>query len=130
VGAQEFDIAHLDRPQPADRANDARHDDGAVGAPAHRRRVVEIDPREGGHKAVRIAFAVDLAVGDDVDAGSLHVADRQPGRIVLGGFEPGLGQAPQLAGAHSHRRRERGLAIEAGKAGGSKKAAPPRAYPA
>jgi hypothetical protein len=38
--------------QPADWADDARHDDGAAGAPAHRRRVVEIDPRECGRKAV------------------------------------------------------------------------------
>ena len=32
VGAQKFDIANLDRPQPADRTRDARHDDGAAGA--------------------------------------------------------------------------------------------------
>jgi len=53
VGAQELDVAHLDRPQPADRLDDARHHDGAAGAPAHGRRVVEIDPREGRRKAVR-----------------------------------------------------------------------------
>jgi hypothetical protein len=34
VSAQEFDIANLDRPQPADRTDDLRHDDGATGAPA------------------------------------------------------------------------------------------------
>jgi hypothetical protein len=45
--------------------------------------VVEVDPREGGRKAVRIAFAADFAVGDDVDASALTVADREPGRIVL-----------------------------------------------
>ena len=59
--------------QPADRAGDARHDDRAAGAPAHRRRVVEIDPREGGRKAVRIALAADLAIGDDVDPGPVMV---------------------------------------------------------
>jgi hypothetical protein len=57
--------------------------DGAAGAPHDGRRVVEIDPREGGRKAVRIALAADLAVGDDVDPGALHVADREPRRIVL-----------------------------------------------
>jgi len=56
VGAQEFDIAHLDGPPP-DRARDAWHHDGAAGAPAHRRRVVEIHARERGRKAVRVAFA-------------------------------------------------------------------------
>jgi hypothetical protein len=72
------------------RARDARHDDGAAGASAHGRRVVEIDPREGGRKAVRVALAADLAVGDDVDAGALHVADRKARRIVLRLFEPGF----------------------------------------
>ena len=103
VGAQKFDVAHLDRPQPADRADDARHDDGAAGAPHDVRRVVEIDPRKCGRKTVRIAFAADLAIGDDVDPGALHVADRQPRRIVLGRFEPGLGHPPQFLGAHPHR---------------------------
>ena len=44
VGAQEFDVAHLDRPQPADRPDNPRHADGAAGAPHDLRRVVEIDP--------------------------------------------------------------------------------------
>jgi hypothetical protein len=43
VGAQEFDIAHLDRPQPADRADDPRHDNRAARAPLHGRGVVEVD---------------------------------------------------------------------------------------
>src|SRR5208282_6339034 len=38
-------------------ARDARYHDGAAGAPAPGRRVVEIDPREGGRKTVRIACA-------------------------------------------------------------------------
>jgi hypothetical protein len=32
-GAQKFDVAQLDRAQPADRARDARHHDRAAGAP-------------------------------------------------------------------------------------------------
>jgi len=51
---------HLDRPQPADRANNPGHDDGAAGAPAHLRRVVEIDPRENGRKAARTAVLFPL----------------------------------------------------------------------
>jgi len=82
VGAQEFDVMHLDRPQSADRPDNTRHDDGAAGAPHDLRRVVEIDPRQGGGKAIRIAFAANCAIGDH------------------------------------HGRRERGPAIEAGKAGG------------
>jgi hypothetical protein len=87
IGAQKFDVMHLDRSDPADRTGDARHDDDAAGAPLHRRRAVEIDSRKGGRKAVRIAFATDLAVGGDIDPGALHVADREPGRVVLSGFE-------------------------------------------
>jgi hypothetical protein len=82
VDAEEFDIAHLDRAQPADRTDDARHNNGAAGAPAHGRRVVEIDPRKGGRKTVRIAFAADVAIGDEVHSGALHVADREQGRKV------------------------------------------------
>jgi hypothetical protein len=56
------------RAPPTDRADDAWHHDGAAGAPAYRHQVVEIDTREGGRKAVRIALAdpaTDLAVGDE-----------------------------------------------------------------
>ena len=91
VAAQELDIAHFDRPQPADRADDARHDNGSARPPADSRRVVEVDPGECCRKAVRIAFAADLAVGDDVDAGAFHVADREHRRIVLRLFEKGAG---------------------------------------
>jgi len=83
VGAQKFDIAHLDRPEAPDRADNPRHDDGAAGAPHDGRGVVEIDPRQCRRKSVRVALAADFAIGDDVDAGALHVADREPGRIVL-----------------------------------------------
>ena len=43
-----------------DRANNPDHDDGAAGAPAHLRRVVEIDPRENGRKAARTAVLCPL----------------------------------------------------------------------
>ena len=72
----------------ADRAGDARNDTAPPVPPG---RVVEIDPRQRRCKAVRIAFAADFAVGDDVDPGVLYVGDREPGRIVLSGFEPRLG---------------------------------------
>jgi hypothetical protein len=91
TGAQEFNVAQLDRPQSADRAHNARHDDGAARTPAHFRGIVQIDPGGRRRQTVRIAFAADLAIGDDVDAGALHVADREPGRVVLCRFEPRLG---------------------------------------
>jgi len=100
---------HLDRPQPPDLADNARHHDCAAGAPHDGRGVVEIDPRKGGRKAVRIAFATDLAIGDDIDPGAFHVADREPRRIVLCCFEPRLGHPPQLLRAHPHRSLVRQL---------------------
>jgi hypothetical protein len=82
---------YLDRSSPADRADNTGHDDGAAGAAHNGRWAVEIDTRKRGRKTVRVAFAADLAVGD-VDPGALHVPDREPRRIVLGGFEPRFGQ--------------------------------------
>jgi uncharacterized protein (DUF433 family) len=82
---------------------------GAAVAPAHCRGVVEIDPRKGRGQPVRIAFAADLAIGDDVDAGALHIADREPSRIVLGTFE--LGPPP-----YSQRRSALSLLSTARKA--------------
>ena len=79
VSAQKFDIADLDRPQPADRLDNPRYHDGAAGAPAHGRRGVEINPREGRRKAIRIALATDLA-GDDVDPGTVFRLTLPPAR--------------------------------------------------
>ena len=47
---------------------------------------VDAFQREG--EAVGVALAADLAVGDDVDAGALHVADRQDGAVVLRLLQP------------------------------------------
>ena len=63
--------------------------------------LADVDALERGGEAVGVAFAADLAVGDDVDAGALHVADRQDGGVVLRLFEPGLGHAPDV---HAHAR--------------------------
>ena len=59
-----------------------------------------------------IAFAGGLVLG--LCSAPLHAAPSSGGK-------PRLGHPPLLAGAHPHRQRERGLAIEAGKAGGSKR---------
>src|SRR5690242_16714263 len=66
--------------------------------------IVEVDAVEGGREAVAVALAPHLAVGDDVDVRGFHVGDRKPSRIVLRLFEVRLGDAPQLAGAHSGRQ--------------------------
>ena len=61
-------------------------------------RVVEVEPLERVGEAVRVALAPDLAVGDDVDAGVLHVADREQRRVVLRLLEPARVDAPELDG--------------------------------
>ena len=49
----------------------------------HFARRFRIDALQREGEAVGIAFAAHFAVGDDVDAGALHVADRQDGAVVL-----------------------------------------------
>jgi hypothetical protein len=61
VLAQKFDVAHLDRAQPADRADNSRHDDRAAGAPTYGRRVVEIDPGECRLEPIRKALSASRA---------------------------------------------------------------------
>src|SRR6185437_14090538 len=45
---------------------------------------------------VGIAFAANLAVGDDVDAGFFEIVNREPRRVVLRRFALRLGDAPHL----------------------------------
>ena len=72
-------------------------------------RVVEVEPLERVREVVRVALAPDLAVGDDVDAGLLHVPHREHGRVVLRLIEPRLVDAPQLARGHARRQPPREL---------------------
>ena len=81
----------------------------APGAVGDRRRVVVVDAVERGGEAVGVALAAHLAVGDDVDAGALHVADREERGVVLRLLEVRLRDAPQLVHAHArHHGREHG----------------------
>ena len=57
---------------------------------------VDAVEREG--KTVRIAFAADLAVGDDIDAGPFHLAYRDDSRIILRLFAPRFRNPPDVAG--------------------------------
>jgi hypothetical protein len=69
--------------------------------------VIRVDALERGGESVGVAFAADLAVGDDVDAGALLVADREQRGVVLRLIEPGRLDAPQP------RARARGGTISA-----------------
>ena len=102
--AQELDVAHLDRPRAPDRPDDARHRVLVAGAVERDAGLVEVDAVERGREAVRVALAPHLAVGDDVDAGALHVLHGEPRRVVLRLLEERLGHAPELARPHARRQ--------------------------
>ena len=94
IGAQKFHVAHLDRVAAADRADNARHWCGFSG-PAHDDGgVVHIDAIQGQGEAVGIALSPHFAIGDDVDAGPLHVADRDQGGVILRLFQRIFGHPP------------------------------------
>ena len=83
VGAQELHVAHFDRMLAPDLADDARHRIGMAGAVERGAGIVDVDAFERGGEAVGVALAAHLAVGDDVEAGALLVADREQRRVVL-----------------------------------------------
>ena len=64
-------------------------------------RLVVVDAVERGGEAVGVALAAHLAVGDDVDAGLLHVADGEDRGVVLRLLQIRLLHAPELVQAHA-----------------------------
>ncbi len=75
IGAQELHVAHLDWMLAAYFAGDARHWIGMAGAVERGAGIVDVDAFQRGGEAVGVALAPLLAVGDDVEAGALLVAD-------------------------------------------------------
>ena len=108
VRAQELDVANLDRPAALDRPGDDRHGDLVAGAPDDLTDARRVDAIERVREFVRIAFAANLAVRDDVDAGALLVADRVERRLVLRLLEALRRHAPNFvhADARRHHLRE------------------------
>ena len=104
VSAQELQVAHLDRPTPADRAGDPRHRPRLARARGDRGRSVGVDALERGGEGVGVALPANLAVGDHVDPGKFHVADGHAGGVVLGLGEERLSHSPGVA--HTHARNE------------------------
>jgi hypothetical protein len=112
ISPQELDVAHLDRVPAPDFSRDPRHPARLAAPPGDRGRVVDVDAVQRSGKAVGVALAAHLAVGDDVDPGPLHVADREQRRVVLRRFEPGFGHAPDLRHAHARDQRAQELAVD------------------
>jgi hypothetical protein len=103
-GAEELDVAHLDRPRAADRADDARDGILVAGPVEGDAGLVEVDAVERRREPVRVALAPYLPVGDHVDAGALHVLDGEPRRVVLSLLEVGLRHPPELPRPHAGRQ--------------------------
>src|SRR5207248_6912010 len=98
------DVANLDRPRAADRADDPRHGVLVAGAVERDTGLLEVDALERRREPVGVALPPHLAVGDHVDAGALHVLDGETGRVVLGLLEERLGHAPELARPYARRQ--------------------------
>ncbi len=84
VAAQEAHVLDLDGAGPSDGADHAWHLNPAPWTQLDGPRPCRIHPLQRQDEAVGIALPADLAVGDDVDAGALHVFDGQAGGVVLG----------------------------------------------
>ena len=96
VAPQELEVADLHRLAAADLPGDPRDLVGLARAAEDLGGVVEVHAVERGREAVGVALPADLAVGDDVDAGALHVADGEEGRVVLRGLEEVGGDTPEV----------------------------------
>ncbi len=103
MGAQELDVANLDGMLAANFAGDARYGIGKTAAAEDRAGVFEIDALQRGGEAVGVAFAANLAIRDDVQAGAFLIADGEQSGVILRLFEPLGRDAPQLLFADARR---------------------------
>ncbi len=94
VGLEELQRLDFHRPGAADLAGDARGVDRVAGAVERLAGIGEVDPLQRVGEAVGVALAPDFAVGDDVEARPLLVADGDEGGVVLGLLEQLRRHAP------------------------------------
>src|SRR5262249_7293816 len=112
IGPQEFHVAHLDRMLAPDRTDHPRHGRESAGAIRSLAGIVEVDARERGGEAGRIAPAPLLAVGDDVEAGAPLVADGEERGVVLRRLEPRRIDAPEILRAYPRHHLREALAVD------------------
>ena len=98
---QEFNVADLYGVLAADLADDARHWIRMAGPVERGAWIVDIDPLERSSEAIRVAFATLLPVRDDIEPGTLLVANSENRCIVLRFFEEFRIDAPQLPRSHA-----------------------------
>src|SRR5262245_40954448 len=89
---------------PAHLAGYARHGIRMARTVKGGSRIFYVDAFERGGKAVGIAFAAHLAVGNDVEAGALLIANCKERRVILRLFQEFGRNAPELLGSHAWRK--------------------------
>ena len=100
---RKLEVADLDRVFPPDLADDARDRVGVAAAVERGAGIVDVDAFQRRREAVGVALAAHLAVGDDVEAGPLLIADGEERGVVLRLFEPFGRHPPQLQRPHPRR---------------------------
>ena len=83
LARQELHVIDHHRMLAADLAGHARHRVLMAAAIQRVARVVEVNAFQRRGEAIGIAFATDLAIGDDVEASGFLRADGEQGRVVL-----------------------------------------------
>ena len=112
IGAQELQVAQLDRIFAEDFAGDARHRDRLARAVDGGAGIVSVDAFERRGEAVGIAFAPLLAVRNDVEASALLLADRQQRCFVLLGLQLFRVGQPEIVHAHARHHFRQPHAVD------------------
>jgi hypothetical protein len=94
IRAQELHVTHLHGVAPSHGPHHPRHRIGMPAAIQGRARVFDIDALERGREAVGVALPTHLAVGDDVQTGTLLVGNREPRGVILGLLEIARSDTP------------------------------------
>src|SRR5262249_44677327 len=91
----------------ADRTYNTRDRVGMTASIQCRAGIIEVDPIQRRRKAVGVALAPDLSIGDDVESRILLCLDGHEGRIIHGLLKVGLGNPPELSGSDTRRKSPR-----------------------
>jgi hypothetical protein len=91
---EKLEVDDFDRVSAPDRADDSWNGIGVPAAVQRRSGVVQIDPVERRGETIRIAFAANFSVGDDVETRILLRLDRHDGGVFLRLRQVGCRHAP------------------------------------
>src|SRR4029453_17162372 len=113
IAAEEFGVAYFDRIFAANLSDDPRHRIGMAASIKRRSGIVDINTFKRCGKSVGVTLTANLAVGDDVEPGTLLVSDRENRRIVLRFLQKFRRDTPQFLCSCTWRKtRGKLLAID------------------